>query len=269
MSDDAPRNKYGGTPAEVYDRLMVPRMFAPWAEIHLGLAGLRPGQRVLDVACGTGVVARRAAELVGPTGKVVGLDLNPGMLAVARANDPAGAVEWREGNALELPFADGSFDVVSCQHGIMFFPDRVRGLSEMRRALVPGGTVAVSTWGPLAESTGFAALTAALARHVSPEAGALTPFAVDRADVLAGLLAEAGFGDVKVSTRRITATFPSAEEFVGIIASGAPAVLERLGGITGATRRAVVDEVAAAVRPYQTADGVGMPLSGHVATGRA
>jgi ubiquinone/menaquinone biosynthesis C-methylase UbiE len=269
MADDRPWNKYGGTPGEVYEGLMVPQLFAPWAEIHLGRVALRPGQRVLDVACGTGVVARRAAELVGPGGKVVGLDLNAGMLAVARANNPAGAVEWRDGDGLALPFADASFDVVSCQHGLMFFPDRLRGLREMRRVLAPGGQVVVSTWGHLADSPGYAALSAALARHVSEEAGHLPPFALgDRAE-LTSLLAAAGFEGVEATTDQITLRFPSAEEFVGNIAAGAPTMLGALDQVAGATRRAVLDDVTAALRPYTTADGVAFPIKGHVATGRA
>ena len=269
MTDDRPWNKYGGTPAEVYERLLVPHVFGPWAELLLARADLRPGQRVLDVACGTGVVARRAAALVGPAGRVVGLDLNAGMLAVARAADPAGAVEWREGDALVLPFADGSFDVVCCQHGLMFFPDRVRGLREMRRVLAPGGRVVVSTWGRLADSPGYAAISAALARHVSEQASRLPPFALSDRGELTGLLSAAGFADVEATTGQITLRFPSAEEFVGVVASGGPSMRGVLEQVAGATRRAVLDDVTAALRPYATADGVAFPSKGHVATGRA
>jgi ubiquinone/menaquinone biosynthesis C-methylase UbiE len=176
MSDDAPWNRYGGTAGDVYEREMVPRLFAPWAELHLRAADLRAGDRVLDVACGTGVVARRAAAAVGPAGRAVGLDFNEVMLTTARASDSDGAVEWRQGDAQELPFDDGSFDAVSCQHGVMFFPDRAKALREMRRVLRPGGRVVVSVWSGLDGAPGYAALSDALVRHVGPEAGHLPPF---------------------------------------------------------------------------------------------
>src|SRR5262249_1850701 len=147
---------------------LVPTIFRPWAEALLTLAALQPGERILDVACGTGVVARLAAVQVGPTGQVRGVDLNPGMLAVARSVPaPTGAViTWQEGTATALPLEDAAFDVVLCQQGLQFFPDRVAALQEMHRVLVPGGRLALSVWGPIASSPGFAVLAEALARHV-------------------------------------------------------------------------------------------------------
>jgi ubiquinone/menaquinone biosynthesis C-methylase UbiE len=117
-----------GNAAEIYERELVPAVFGPWARRVVVLAELEPGVRVLDLACGTGVVARLAADVVGRDGRVAALDLNPGMLRVAAALPQAGgaAIEWVEGNAQTLPFADGSFDVVCCQLGLQFFPDRTR-----------------------------------------------------------------------------------------------------------------------------------------------
>ena len=123
MSQDTSWNVYGGTPAEVYERYLAPAIFRPWAELLLDLAVLRPGERVLDVACGTGVVARRAVEKVGAAGRVTGLDINTDMLAMARSSHAE--VEWREASALAMPFPDESFDVVLCQQGLRFFPDRI------------------------------------------------------------------------------------------------------------------------------------------------
>src|SRR5437667_1692341 len=122
-------------PAEIYDRHMVPAMLASWVPALLDLVTLKPGERVLDVACGTGVVARQAASRAGAGGQVVGLDLNGDMLALARALGPA--VEWREGNAMTLPFAASAFDVVVCQQGLQFFPDCGQALREAHRVLVP------------------------------------------------------------------------------------------------------------------------------------
>ena len=130
-----------GNAVEVYERYLVPAVFQPWAAILTGLALLRPGERVLEVACGTGVVACLTAQHVGPTGKVVSLDLNPGMLTVARAfaSNLSSAIEWQEGDVLAMPFSKAAFDVVACQLGLRFFPDRPGALREMHRVLVAGG----------------------------------------------------------------------------------------------------------------------------------
>src|SRR5262245_11922824 len=122
-----------GNAADRYEEILVPTVFGPWATDLLELADLQPGERVLDVACGTGIVARLAAREVGTTGEVTGLDLNAGMLQVARSLlAPSGAsVTWVEGSALAMPLLDASFDVVLCQQGFQFFPDRAR--SEERR----------------------------------------------------------------------------------------------------------------------------------------
>ena len=141
MSDQG-QWQVAGNAADVYERALVPAIFAPWAPLVVALAEPKPGERVLDVACGTGVVARFASQRVGRTGGVVGLDLNPGMLAVAAASaaGPAATgapIVWREGSAVAMPLADGSFDVVCCQLGLQFFPDRSAALAEMHRVLVP------------------------------------------------------------------------------------------------------------------------------------
>jgi ubiquinone/menaquinone biosynthesis C-methylase UbiE len=160
MSQQMDWTAYGESAPEIYERHMVPAIFGPWAEDLITLATPKPGERVLDVACGTGVIARLAAQNVGPKGPVVGLDLNPGMLAVARTVPPpvAAHIEWREGNVGAMPFPDATFDLALCQQGLQFFPDRLAALREIRRTLVPGGRLAFSVWRPIQHSPGFAAL---------------------------------------------------------------------------------------------------------------
>ena len=131
-----------GSPAEIYERHMVPAIFAPWSADLLALVKPQPGERVLDVSCGTGIVARNAASMVGGTGRVVGIDMNASMLEIARSNDAP--VEWREGDALAMPFLDQEFDVVVCQQGLQFFPDRSKALREMHRVLVPNGRLGIA-----------------------------------------------------------------------------------------------------------------------------
>jgi ubiquinone/menaquinone biosynthesis C-methylase UbiE len=161
-----------GSVAEANERYIMAAFGNAWAQALVQLAAPEEGERVLDVACGTGPVARYAAALVGPSGRVIGLDLNAGMLAIARAlpQREGIAIEWREGDATALPFPDASFDRVCCQQGLQFFPDRPAALREMCRVLVPGGRLALSVWRGLEHQPFYAALTEALERYVSPEA---------------------------------------------------------------------------------------------------
>ncbi len=171
MEYHPPWQQVSGNAAEVYERQLVPVMLAPWAPKLIDLAEVRPGMHVLDVACGTGVVTRLAAERVGSTGRVVGLDINAAMLSVARGLPPVGGatVEWLEASALEIPLPDAAFDVVLCQHGLQQFPDRPTALREMRRVLMPGGRLALCVWSRIEGSPGMAALAEALERHVGAE----------------------------------------------------------------------------------------------------
>jgi ubiquinone/menaquinone biosynthesis C-methylase UbiE len=165
------------TPAEIYEREMVPAIFARWAPDTIELAQVRTGQRVLDVACGTGVVTRLLADRVGPSGRVVGLDLSPVMLAAARARVRNANVEWREASAQSIPLPDGAFDAVVCQQGLQFFPDKAMALAEMRRVLVPGGRLALAVWRSVEHAPAFQALEQALAHRIGSEKAAPSSWA--------------------------------------------------------------------------------------------
>ena len=133
----APQWQFVGSVPENYERYLVPTIFGPWALDLIEVAGAQPGERVLDIACGTGIVARIAAGRVGSDGTVVGLDVSAPMLDAARAL-AAGeglSIEWREGSAMKLPLPDTAFDLVLCQQGLQFFPDRAAALREMHRVL--------------------------------------------------------------------------------------------------------------------------------------
>ena len=203
-----------GTAPEIYAEHLVPAVFAPWAPVLLDAAAVGIGHTVLDVACGTGVVAAAAAERVGPSGAVTGVDINPGMIAVAARTQ---GVRWARADAARLPFPDGGFDRVLCQAGLQFVPDRLGALREMRRVLRPGGRVALLVWRALHHSPGFAALADALQAVVGPEAAAVmrAPFVFgDDPRPLVTLLDSAGFGDVDVQARAGTVRFASVEAFV-------------------------------------------------------
>ena len=161
------RGQISAGAAEVYEQYFVPALFREWPPRLLDAARVAPGQSVLDVACGTGVLARAAIERVGPKGAVVGLDLNEGMLSVARRVEPR--VDWRQGAAEKLPFPDGTFDAVVSQFGLMFFADRPRALREMQRVLKPGGRLAVAVWDAIERSSGYAAMNDLLLAELGPE----------------------------------------------------------------------------------------------------
>src|SRR5690606_27470300 len=135
---------------EHYERQLVGPLFKPWAEDLLGRVSLAPGDRVLDIACGTGIVARLAKARLGPDSLVVGIDSSPPMIAVASEREPT--VDWRVGDAAALPVTGSDrFDLVVCQQGMQFFADRLGAAREMRRVLAPGGRAGVSTWRPIEE----------------------------------------------------------------------------------------------------------------------
>lgn len=202
-----------GTAAEIYEDFFVPALFGQWPDHVLDAAGVRAGDRVLDVGCGTGILARKAVGRVGPKGRVVGLDPNQGMLAVARRRDQA--MEWREGAAEAIPYDDGSFDRVVSQFAAMFFADRPAAFSEMARVCTAGGTAVVATWASLDTTPGYAAMVDLLDRLFGPEAAnALrAPFVLGNADELAALLASS-FGRVEVASVEGVARFESIDAWV-------------------------------------------------------
>src|SRR5690606_27779700 len=165
MPERNPVAPMGAPPPENYERYFVPAVGKPLAHDLLRLAALRPGERVLDVGCGTGVVTRLAARDVGAGGGAVGVDLEAAMLAVARSvTPPTPGIEWRQADAQALPFDDECFDVALCQMSLQFVEDRTRALAEMRRVLVPGGRVVLGLPGPATPQ--FEALADSLGRHI-------------------------------------------------------------------------------------------------------
>jgi SAM-dependent methyltransferase len=167
-----------GTPGEIYEQHIVPAIVARWAPELVEVVGVRPGERVLDLACGTGIVTRLLADRVGPAGRVVGLDVNASMLAAARIAVTSPQIEWLEGNAMSIPLPDAAFDAVVCQQGFQFFPDKLVALHEMRRVLVPGGRLVLSVWRSIEHAPGFRVLEEALARRIGAAQATLPPFSL-------------------------------------------------------------------------------------------
>lgn len=203
------------SPADVYDEQFVPALFAQWGPLLCDEAALAPGQRVLDVACGTGALTLSAAGRVAPGGAVVGLDANPQMLAVARRKRASG-IEWVDGRAEALPFADASFDAVVSQFGLMFFDDRAAALREMWRVLRPGGKLAVAVCDALDRSPGYAALAGLLERLFGRTVADAfrSPFVLGDERVLRALCADAGLAGAKVAQRQGLVRFDSIDALV-------------------------------------------------------
>jgi ubiquinone/menaquinone biosynthesis C-methylase UbiE len=256
-----------GNAAERYERWVVPFVVGPWAPALLDLAQLRPGERVLDIATGTGVVARLAARRVSPGGTVTGLDLNAAMLEEAKGLPlpPGLTVDWHQGSALALPFADTMYDVALCQQGLQFFPERLKALGEMHRVLVSGGRVAVSVWtGP---SPYFVAMREGLARYVSPDAAisGAAAFSLGDAAELRGLVEAAGFQDVVVHHVRQMLRHPPPEEFFLKHLSAVPAA-DLVAAAGPEVHTALVAHMKEATRAYVDGYGLVVPQEINVAT---
>jgi ubiquinone/menaquinone biosynthesis C-methylase UbiE len=267
MSPQEPWQLSGSAP-ELFERYLVPAVTAPWAADLVAAAGPPPGARVLDVACGTGIVARLAAERVGPAGRVVGLDLNPGMLAVARGlpSRPGAPITCQHASAVVLPFPDATFDVIFCQQGLQFFPDRPAAVREMHRVLAPGGRLALSVYSTIAHNPATRALAEALDRHGLPQAAAIkrAEHALADAEVLHALLTEAGFRDVAVRTATLTVRLPSPQTYVQIQLTATP-LATVAGDLDDPTRAVLVQAVGLALRSYVGEDGLAFPQEAHVA----
>ena len=200
--------------AAAYDRLLGPALFREWAHRLTTAAEIAPGQRVLDVACGTGVLARVAAESVGTSGSVAGVDINPGMLAVARKAAPD--IDWREGSAESLPHEDRAFDAVVSQFGLMFFPDRKTALREMMRVLNPNGRLAVAVFDSLDNIPAYAIMADVFERRAGKEIGDVLrfPFSLGDPEQIASLFADAGVENAEIDSQQGTARFASVREMI-------------------------------------------------------
>jgi SAM-dependent methyltransferase len=260
-----------GDAAALYQRHLVPAVTAGWAADLLERAGLRRGERVLDVACGTGVVARAAAGRVGRTGHVAGIDINAAMLAVARSlpAGPGAGVGWVGASAVDLPFRAGSYDVVLCQLGLQFVPGRPAALAEMRRVLVAGGRIGLSVYGPIEHNPAALALAQALDRHLGPGASVTKRAEHALADpaLLRALAAGAGFSRIQILTRTRIVRFASAAGYVRIQLTATPLASLLRAQAEGAVRhltQALTTDVAAALQARRAGGALAFPQEAHI-----
>jgi len=245
-----------GNAAQVYESQKVPTMFRPLTETTLATLSLDGCASVLDVACGTGIVSRLLADRLGPRAKIVGIDLNAGMIAVAREHTPrtGATVEWHEADVGALPFAAGTFDLAICQQGLQFFPDKLQALQEIRRVLVPRGRIALTVWSEISPLNGAMAdvlrekLSATIAQRL------LDPFAFRDAAAIRSLMTEAGFGNITVQTLVVQRRIGPAAESIPRELAGSP-VSEDIAALEPATRATLFRDIGTMLKPYD-ANGV-------------
>jgi len=260
MPELAYDEKYSENAAENYERFFVPAIGGPVARDLVAAAKLRAGERVLDVGCGTGIVARLAAEKLKGSGAVAGLDVNPGMLAVAREATPrAAGIDWYEASAEAIPLPDGSFDVVLCQMSLQFIPGRVNALREMRRVLAPGGRLVLSVPGPTPPL--FEIFADALTKHVDSDAAPFVHavFSLNDANEIRKLARDAGFGQANVTQAMKPLKLPRASDFMWQYINCTP-MINVVAAATNEQRRALEKEVCERWQAFSSGDGLAMEV---------
>jgi ubiquinone/menaquinone biosynthesis C-methylase UbiE len=251
--------------AETYEAAFVPSLFAHLASHLVDAAEVAEGDRVLDVACGTGIVARTAAERVGPTGRVVGLDLNEAMLTVARRVRPD--LDWRQGDAASLPFPNDSFDVALCQSGLMFVPDPAAAVGELARVVQPGGRVAAQVWSSLDRQAAIQPLADAVARNAGPDAVDLisTYFRLGDREQFTGKFTRAGLRVTDVRSLPVTVRSPSVDDYITTEVESTP-LMDR---ISDDAYRRIREEARAGLARYCDESGaLILPLEAYLVAAR-
>lgn len=214
--------EYGSKPPQNYERFFVPTIGEPLAKDLIRKADLRPGERVLDTACGTGIIARLALKEVGNEGRIAGLDVNPGMINVARSITTDLPIEWHQASAEQMPFVDESFDVVICQMGLQFMENKAAALLEMRRVLAPGGRLILNVPGPAGAP--FAILAKKMGRTIGPDARKFVEhvFMLNDVEAIRELMQAASFSTVEIQEQYKMLALPTPKKFLWQYISSTP-----------------------------------------------
>jgi ubiquinone/menaquinone biosynthesis C-methylase UbiE len=258
--------------AEVYEQFFVANIFRYWTPIFLKRLKPKPGESVLDVACGTGVAARTTVPMVKPAGRVAGLDVNPAMLEVAcsQFSQYCDEIDWYDGRAEELPFDEGEFDLVLCQQGLQFFKDRAAAAREMHCVLRPGGRVGIAVWRSLPDNLLYRDFHTSVAEVFKVPLEVLTQaFSFGDPEALENLLVEAGFRQVRVERVRDFAYFQSPDSFVELTIQAVSAAIPSFTAMDAETQDSAISEVKKRVKgllSMHLVDGVlTIPLQANIA----
>ena len=268
MAESAAGSGIDTTAAEAFEAVLVPTIFGPWSRALVDLADPKPGERLIDVGCGTGAAARYAAERLGGGKAVAAIDLNPGMIAFGRTLDKEGAIDWHQGDIMAMPFADGAFDAVVGNQVLQFLSDRPKALAEMRRVMAKGGRAVFGVYCRIELCPAHCAVASALGRHDVDPAGILNPYSFGDPVALGDVIAAAGFRDVSVVRRTMVARFASPKAFVDALAAGGPSARHALEQLDADGLRQVIEDVAAALAQYVDDAGLRVVTASNVAVAR-
>lgn len=261
------------SPAETYESYFVPNIFRPWAAGLIDRARPQPGERILDLACGTGIVARLIAGRLGNEASITGIDLNPAMIDVARdrATREGWHIDWHVASADALPLADASIDLVVIHQGLQFFPDTAAALQEIRRVLARNGRIASATWTALQDNPFNAAVAAVVERHLGVPA-LDAPYGMGDRDVLEGAFAAAGFVDIDIDRIERRVALPSPDQFMRLSLTAASAAIPALRALSDDRRSELIASVLADTAPiilqYTEGDDVVARRGAHVVIAR-
>ena len=249
--------------AERYERILVPTILGPAAQALVDFAAPRESDAVLDVGCGTGAAARFAAKRVGPRGRVAGVDVNAGMIGVARSL-PVGegaAIEWFEGGAHELPFGEGEFSLALCAQTLQFLEAPSQALAEMSRVVEPGGRIAASCWCDIEESPYFDVLVQEISNHLGAETsqGLRAAFALGDLEALRGLVEGAGFRKLEARVETLGLPLPQLKDFIPRHIRATP-MAPGFDAASPEARKAIVESVSDRLAEYSTGGGASLPF---------
>lgn len=255
---------------EIYERYIVPTWMSDLVPGLIRAGRISPGMRVLDAACGTGIVARKAAARVMPGGRIVALDTNEGMLRVAKrcaGLEGAGAIEWYLGDICHMPFTCGEFDTILCQQGLQFFPDRLAALREMKRVLAPGGKLALSVWGRAEKSPHVPVICEMFDEYLGKESADIFRVACSLSDrtVLRSLVRDAGFSGIRIRAMIKIARHPSLAELLPAYFSVFP-VAAQITAMPGNERTAMFSCIATALDAYTEDGSLAVPTEHYLLT---
>jgi ubiquinone/menaquinone biosynthesis C-methylase UbiE len=261
----------GREAARQFQETIVPHMLGPWIPDLIGMAGLGPGDHVLDLACGTGAVSRAIAERVLPSGSLYAVDINAAMLEVAReaAREPGTRIHWVLGDAVELPISAASVDVVVCQQGLQFFPDRAGALREMKRVLLPQGRVALAVWSNIENNPYCLSLARSLAGRVGDEVSEQMRSSFSLCDTreLRDLFEGAGFAEVEIRPVSKVLTLPPLPEFIPRHLGGT-SVADTIASAGTEARAGIVSDVMHDLRHHEMRGEPALPFEVNIAVAR-
>lgn len=252
--------------AEKYEQILVPVILGPAAKALVDFADVQPGETVLDIGCGTGIAARYAAEKTNGTGRIIGVDINAGMLSVAKSLTSATGkhIEWHESSAEKLPFPDHSFEVILCAQCLQFIKHRDAALREMQRVLKPEGRLAISLWCDIAENPYFSVLVGAISDYIGKEisTGLSAAFQLSAANDIRNLLTQNGFSLQQIAPQQLELVLPELQYFVPKHISATP-MATGFYAASSEKRQAVVSAIDHQFASFKTANGVRIPFKTH------